>query len=114
MRETWYVLEDGELADPRDVVTGDRDLLYHKDGRPVAYREHGPRSRGVDPEEERAKAVEKRKAAKAARREAEEREAEANRPAVREAPAVEDRELTAERPPERVKRPYKTRFSRVR
>lgn len=54
--ETWYVLEDDSVADPREVAVGDDGFLKHKDGRKVAYAPHGPRSRGVDPEAERAKA----------------------------------------------------------
>ncbi|MDP2410363.1 MAG: hypothetical protein Q8M26_08760 [Pseudolabrys sp.] len=50
MRETWYVLEDGSVADPRDVNADEKGILQHKDGRAVAYRPDGitPRSRGVD------------------------------------------------------------------
>jgi|GEM_PF-4296336 hypothetical protein len=54
--ETWYVLETGDAADPRDVVRDASGLLRHKDGRKVAYRPYGPRSRSVDPIAERAKA----------------------------------------------------------
>lgn len=53
--ETWYVLEDGTAADPREVSPGKDGILRHKDGRAVEYRPHGPRSRGVDPDEERKK-----------------------------------------------------------
>lgn len=58
MIETWYVLETGDVADPRDIVHG-IDPLKHKDGRPVAIRSDGvtPRSRGVDPVAERARAA---------------------------------------------------------
>lgn len=54
---TWYVLDDGSAADPADIVTGNDGKLASKDGRKVAYREDGvtPRSRGVDPDAERAK-----------------------------------------------------------
>lgn len=49
MSETWYVLDDGSVADPRDVrVEG---VLRHKDGRAVAYAPHGPRSRMMTAEE---------------------------------------------------------------
>lgn len=56
MRETWYVMEDGTSGDPREIAPGADGVLRHKDGRAVAYKPHGPRSRGVDPDEERAKA----------------------------------------------------------
>jgi hypothetical protein len=50
MRETWYVMEDGSVADPKFIVTGEDGTLRHEDGRKVAYAPHGPRSRGVDAE----------------------------------------------------------------
>lgn len=53
--DTWFVMEDGSVADPRDVAPGKDGRLRHKDGRAVAYAPHGPRSRSVDPEKERAK-----------------------------------------------------------
>lgn len=57
MRETWYVLEDGSVADPRDVVPDEAGVLRHsKSGVAVAMRGDAHSSRGVDPEEERAKA----------------------------------------------------------
>jgi hypothetical protein len=46
--ETWYVLEDGSVGDPRDVSEGNDGILRHKDGRAVAYAPHGPRSRSVE------------------------------------------------------------------
>lgn len=54
-REAWYVLEDGSCGDPRDIITGSNGRLCHTDGRAVAYAPHGPRSRNVDPDEERGK-----------------------------------------------------------
>lgn len=56
MRETWYVLENGSVADPSEVASDEKGVLRHSSGVAVAYSKHGPRSRGVDPEEERAKA----------------------------------------------------------
>lgn len=53
--ETWYVLEDGSAADPREVSPDKAGILRHKDGRAVAYAPHGPRSRSINPDEERAK-----------------------------------------------------------
>lgn len=77
--ETWYVMEDGSAGDPRLIGPGPDGTLRHKDGRAVAYAAHGPRSRGVDPAEERAKAEKK--------------------------PTAKTRELKPEEP----KRTYKTR-----
>lgn len=61
--ETWYMLEDGTCADPRDITGDAKGVLRHKDGRPVAYRPDGetPRSRSVDVEAERAKEAPKPK-----------------------------------------------------
>jgi hypothetical protein len=57
MRETWYVLEDGSVAEPRDIGAGKKaGLLAHKkSGVAVAMRGDVPSTRSVDPEEERAK-----------------------------------------------------------
>lgn len=54
-RETWYVLEDGKVADPADVGHDDAGNLVHKSGVPVARRGDAYSSRSVDPDEERAK-----------------------------------------------------------
>ncbi len=54
MRETWYVLEDGNAVDPADVYH-DGTCLRHKNGVAVAMRGEVPSSRSVDPDEERAK-----------------------------------------------------------
>ncbi len=64
MRETWYVLEDGSAADPREVAPDDAGVLRHTSGAAVAMKGQVASSRGVDPEEERAKARD-REAAKA-------------------------------------------------
>lgn len=48
MWETWYVLENDEAADPRDVAPDEKGILRHKSGVAVAIGPHGPRSRGVD------------------------------------------------------------------
>lgn len=54
MRETWYVLEDGSNADPREVAPDKSGVLRHKNGVAVAIGGHGnPRSTGVDVEAER-------------------------------------------------------------
>lgn len=58
MQETWYVLEDGSSADPKDVAPDAAGVLRHKSGMAVAMRSPGvPSSRGVDPDVERAKDV---------------------------------------------------------
>jgi hypothetical protein len=56
MRETWYVLEGGEPADPKDVAPDEKGVLRHSSGVYVAYGPHGPLSTGVDVEAERPKA----------------------------------------------------------
>lgn len=55
MRETWYVLEDGSVADPSAVAPDAAGVLHHKDGRKVAMRGEVPSTRGVDADEQRAK-----------------------------------------------------------
>lgn len=55
MRETWYVLEDGSIADPNDVLTDEKGKLAHRDGVAVAMRGDIPHSRSVDADAERAK-----------------------------------------------------------
>lgn len=56
-RQTWYVLVDGTCGDPREIGAGADGVLRHKDGRAVAYSPHGPRSRSVDVEAMKVKAV---------------------------------------------------------
>ena len=56
MTETWYVMEDGSAADPREIAWDDRGGLRHRDGRAVACAPHGPRTRSVDPDVERMRA----------------------------------------------------------
>lgn len=48
MVETWYVLDDGAVCDPRFVAPDATGALRHEDGRFVAMGPHGPRSRSVD------------------------------------------------------------------
>lgn len=55
MTETWYVLVDGAVADPAEVVHEDDGRLVHKSGVAVAMLGDVPSSRGVDADEERAK-----------------------------------------------------------
>lgn len=54
-RETWYVLEDGTAADPREVAPDPAGVLRHSGGVAVQMRGDVPRSRGVDPDEERSR-----------------------------------------------------------
>lgn len=39
------------MGDPHEMVRDRKGKLSHKDGRPVAYGPHGPRSCGIDSEE---------------------------------------------------------------
>lgn len=55
MRETWYVLESGDVADPANVVADENGKLFSVDGVAVAMRGDVHSSRGVDADEERAK-----------------------------------------------------------
>ena len=57
MRETWYVLENGNVVDPAEVHH-DGAGLRHQSGVAVAMRGNAPSSRSVDPDEERAKVPE--------------------------------------------------------
>jgi hypothetical protein len=59
--ETWYVLEDGAVADPRDVSPDAGGVLRHKSGVAVAMRGDVPSSRSVDPNQERTKSQPKPK-----------------------------------------------------
>lgn len=47
-RETWYILENGATADPREVKPDAAGVLRHRDGIAVAMRGDVPRSRGVN------------------------------------------------------------------
>jgi hypothetical protein len=46
--ETWYVLENGDVADPKEVTTDKKGVLRHKSGVAVAMKGDVPHSRGVD------------------------------------------------------------------
>lgn len=46
--ETWYVLENGAVADPAEVMAGEDGVLRHRDGVAVAMRGDVPRSRSID------------------------------------------------------------------
>lgn len=54
--ETWYVLEDGSVADPSECGLDAKGILVHKSGVAVKVRGDTHWSRGVDVEAERAKA----------------------------------------------------------
>jgi hypothetical protein len=54
MQETWYVLEDGSVADPNECEPDQNGRLAHKRGL-VAMRGQAYSSRGVNADEERAK-----------------------------------------------------------
>jgi hypothetical protein len=52
VRETWYVLENGENADPREVARDKAGVLRNKKGVAVAIGDHGnPRTSGVEVDE---------------------------------------------------------------
>lgn len=53
-RETWYVLEDGSVADPAECACDDKGVLRHKDGGAVAMRGDAHSSRSVVPGERSA------------------------------------------------------------
>jgi hypothetical protein len=48
MRETWYVLVDGNAVHPSEVSVNDKGELVHKSGVAVEMRDETPRSRGVE------------------------------------------------------------------
>ena len=48
MIATWFVMEDGSVADPSEVKRDAAGVLRHRDGRSVAMRGDVPRSRSVD------------------------------------------------------------------
>jgi hypothetical protein len=51
MIATWYVMEDGSVADPSDISPTPEGKLKHKDGRLVAMRGEVPSTRGVHAED---------------------------------------------------------------
>ncbi len=55
MRETWFVLEDGDVADPNECAPDEKGDLRHASGAYVAKRGDTYSSRGVDVEAVRAK-----------------------------------------------------------
>jgi hypothetical protein len=57
MIETWYVLADGRVADPNHVTPDAQGVLRHQDGVAVALGPHGPSSRSVEVDVERANAA---------------------------------------------------------
>jgi hypothetical protein len=104
MRETWYVLEDGRVVDPAEVLSDDVGDMHHKSGVYVAMRGNAYSSRSVDPDEERAKAAASEQAQKPDEKEAGETEIKDLDAGQQDMPKA-TREMTAETP----KRAYKTR-----
>ncbi len=51
MRETWYVLETGALADPNEVAPDADGRLRHVSGAAVALGAYGPLSSGISADE---------------------------------------------------------------
>lgn len=102
MRETWYVLEDGKVADPNEIAPDEGGVLRHKDGVAVAIGPYGPKSTGVDldevnasrDEEARKKAEEDAAALKAAEEEAARKAAQAEA-AKKAANSPSNREMKA-------------------
>jgi hypothetical protein len=110
MRETWYVLEDGNVVDPADVAPDGAGVLRNQDGVAVAMRGQVPWSRGVDdPDAERDKA--------AAQRRAEDERAAAEKAAVDKAAAEKAARDAAKSAkdvkPEESKSGYKTRETKA-
>jgi hypothetical protein len=54
-QETWYVLEDGKSVHPDEVAPNEAGALVHKSGVAVAMKGQVPHTRGVYPDQERAK-----------------------------------------------------------
>lgn len=48
MRETWYLLENGDVASPRDVSPDSKGKLHHKSGIAVRMKGDVPHTTGVD------------------------------------------------------------------
>lgn len=55
MRETWYKLENGAVADPAEIRSDEKGRLFHSSGIAVAMRGDVPFSVGVDPDVERSR-----------------------------------------------------------
>lgn len=51
MHTTWFVLENGQPANPDDCAPDASGRLVHKSGVAVAMRGDVPRSRGMSPED---------------------------------------------------------------
>lgn len=110
--EVWYVMEDGSCGDPREISPDKDGKLKHKDGRAVAYAPHGPRSRSVDPEAEKAKPKGKAEPNKAEEKPVADPAGKApsdEKPKAEAKPKVETKDMKAEDP----KRTYKTRDSKA-
>lgn len=53
--ETWFKLENGNVADPNEVSPDAKGILRHKSGVAVAMKGSVPHSIGVDVDAEKAK-----------------------------------------------------------
>lgn len=94
MRETWYVLEDGSVADPSECATDEKGLnLTHKSGVKVAMKGEVPHSRGVDVDPDRKAAS----------------DSAPPKPAAKVAKAPANRELKPKKPAAKKKPGYETR-----
>ncbi|MBA4219942.1 MAG: hypothetical protein C0458_04345 [Methylobacterium sp.] len=125
MIETWYVLADGRVADPNHVAPDEQGVLRHKEGVAVALGPHGPRSRSIDADAERATSVARAEAERAAAEEAA-ANAEAARLAEaeqckRDAAAAEAERLKAQGAPNGERdmqpaagKPYRTRDAKAK
>lgn len=51
MHDTWYILENGNPANPDECAPDDDGVLRHKSGAAVATRGGAYASRGMSPEE---------------------------------------------------------------
>ena len=58
MVETWYVLEDGSVADPNACAPDNAGILRYKTGQAVALRGNAYSSRSVNPDDHRDKPAE--------------------------------------------------------
>lgn len=104
MPETWYVLENGNVADPSECAPAENGALVHASGVKVAMRAADcPMSRSVDPDAERAKAETTKESAKKPVL-----DPDSNEPSDKAKP-TETRDLAAEKP----KRGYQTRESKA-
>jgi hypothetical protein len=97
MRETWYVLENGETVDPIDVAPDEKGALRHKSGVAVAMKNLTPVSRGVDDADAaRKKAAAQEASAKEAAAKAADEKARADAAKKASAPAAAAKDIKQE------------------